>query len=122
MAASFDGKLVIVEGSSSCSNGKEEESKQSDQQKQPQSTKESKPPLTDDQKLKQLNKDDMILNEKGEVVEAPRSNKKCPCGSKKVYKKCVCLIKDIERKTEFINRMTKKFEQEKPKQNGMLLL
>ena len=64
----------------------------------------------------------MILNEKGEVVEAPRSNKKCPCGSKKVYKKCVCLIKDIERKTEFINRMTKKIEQEKPKQNGMLLL
>jgi uncharacterized protein YchJ len=52
----------------------------------------------------------MILNEQGDVVEAPRSNKKCPCGSKKNYKKCACMSKDLERKTEFINRMTKKIE------------
>ena len=56
----------------------------------------------------------------------PPKNKKCPCRSKKVYKNCDCYIKDLERKTEFIitsdNRMTKKFDSEKPKQNNILIL
>jgi len=84
----------------------------------------AKKELTNEEKVKALGKEDMILNDQGEVVEAPRANKKCPCGSKKNYKKCACMVRDMERKTEFINRMTKKLlESEKPaKQTGMLML
>lgn len=78
--------------------------------------------MSDEEKVKALAKEDMILNDLGEVVEAPRANKKCPCGSKKNYKKCACMLRDMQRKTDFIDRMTKKIENEKPKQTGMLML
>jgi hypothetical protein len=46
--------------------------------------------------VKLLGKDEMVLSENGDdVVEAPKPNKKCPCNSKKVYKKCTCYGKDL---------------------------
>jgi hypothetical protein len=58
----------------------------------------------------------MMINDAGEVVPMPAKNKKCPCKSKKNYKNCPCYIKDLERKTEFINRITKKLDETRPKQ------
>ena len=64
----------------------------------------------------------MIMTEDGEIIQTPQRNKKCPCNSKKSYKNCPCSFKDIDRKTEFINKMTKKNETEKPKQQSVLML
>ena len=75
----------------------------------------SQKPMSDDDKLKELNKEDMIISIDGTVKEMPQKNKKCPCKSKKNYKNCKCYISDLERKTEFITRMTRKIEIEKPK-------
>lgn len=66
----------------------------------------------------------MIVTEGGDIKEAPRANKKCPCGSKKVYKKCACYVKDVQRKREFIERATSTVEADKQvkKQQTILLL
>ena len=79
--------------------------------------------MTEDEKLKLLQKsDEYILTDSGEVMEMPRKNKKCPCKSKKTYKNCSCYIKDLEKKTEYINRMTKKLEQDTRSQKGKSIL
>lgn len=57
-------------------------------------------------KLKQLDNDDVIVNEKGDIVKMPSRNKACPCNSKTNYKNC-CLGKDRLRKEEYIKRITK---------------
>ena len=51
-------------------------------------------------KLKQ-NKE-LILNSKGQVAQPPAPNKKCPCNSKKNYKKCACAHADLLRTKEFV--------------------
>jgi hypothetical protein len=77
--------------------------------------------MSEEEKLKELSKDDMIINKDGDVVQMPRHNKKCPCNSKKNYKNCKCLVEDIQRKTEFIRKATEAIkEKESVKPKGML--
>lgn len=42
-----------------------------------------------------------------QAVEPPNLNKKCPCGSKKVYKKCECFQLDRMRTNEFVESKSK---------------
>lgn len=67
-------------------------------------------------------KDDVTIDEKGEIIEMPSKNKKCPCKSKKNYKNCECFNKDAQRRTEFINKLTKKIESGKPVTPNILML
>ena len=55
----------------------------------------------------------MIDDEGKEVVKMPPPNQRCPCGSKKVYKKCDCFNKDRQRTAEFISGAPKKEEKQK---------
>ncbi len=55
----------------------------------------------------------MTIDSDGTVREMPAKNKNCPCKSKKKYKNCECSVKDIERRDEFISKMTKKVEETK---------
>ena len=44
----------------------------------------------------------LILTVKLQVTQPPAPNKKCPCNSKKNYKKCGCAHADMARTKEFV--------------------
>lgn len=46
--------------------------------------------------------DNGILNSNYKVIWKPESNAKCPCGSKKRYRKCICSVSDRRRTDEFV--------------------
>ena len=77
--------------------------------------------MTNEEKLIELMKEDMIITENGDVIAAPLRNKKCPCKSKKIYKNCTCSVFNEERKDEFIRKMTGKGESEGSKQGAAIL-
>ena len=67
---------------------------------------EKSEPETDEQMYDRLKKDkSLVLSVNGLVIEMPQPNKKCSCGSKKVYKKCGCSNGDRLRTQEFIESM-----------------
>ena len=53
-----------------------------------------------------------------EVVKMPPANQRCPCGSKKPYKKCECFEKDKKRTNEFIEGAPEKEEKKETKKLG----
>ena len=65
--------------------------------------------LSEIDKVKEQLKSDknlMIAKDRVTVVKKPAPNKKCPCNSKKAYKKC-CMSSDQERTNEFIEGANK---------------
>ena len=64
------------------------------------------------EKINELkNNNKLMIDYQGkEVVKMPPANQRCPCGSKKVYKKCECFEKDRQRTAEFIEGAPKKEE------------
>ena len=88
-----------------------EESKDRMPQKQKREKRksENEDALSEIDKVKERLKADrnlMIAKDKVTVVKKPPPNKKCPCNSKKAYKKC-CMSSDQERTNEFIEGANK---------------